>query len=473
MDLRTRPLVAGAAAMFAAGILNRLIGTLYRVLLVRAAGEDVVGIFQMTLPIYRLAWTLATAGLHVAIARLTADALGSGDLRAANRYGRVGFVLSMITAGIASLLLLATQPIWSERFLTDPRTDITFLVLPVLLFPAALSAALRGVLQGREQLSPIAISGFAEVVSRVPIVLLLVTWLLPYGPGWAAAGIAMGLCFGEVISVGYLGWVVKRGAHLKKLQARQGRTTASTFRRPGTTRLSPRKRHRFIVIDQLPVTMALLAIAAPLLLSGLVNGSLGMINVALIPRKLVEAGVTPADATIQYGRLFGMALPALYMPMVAIHPLVHAAIPAVAKRLAEGRIRSVKHVLLKCFGVTGIVSVVASIGFFTFGEEIGQLLYGVSGLGSLIVPLAFVAPFAYIDHICVGILYGLGRTGIALINSVAGSMLRLYLILTLVGNPQYGIVGALWAIIADYALTAVLHAGTLAILLPRAMKRRR
>ena len=70
MDLRRRPLLAGAAALFLAGIANRLIGTVYRVLLVRAAGEDVVGLFQMTMPVYRIVATIATAGIPVAIARL-------------------------------------------------------------------------------------------------------------------------------------------------------------------------------------------------------------------------------------------------------------------------------------------------------------------------------------------------------------------------------------------------------------------
>lgn len=461
MDIRRRPLVAGAAALFAAGLANRIIGTVYRVLLVRTAGEDVVGLFQMTLPIYRLAWTLATAGLHVAIARLTADALGSHDLKAANRFGRVGFTLSIVTAAAASSLLFLSQPIWSERVLTDSRTHITFLVLPLLLFPAALSASLRGVLQGREQLGPIAFSGFAEVTSRVPVVLLFVSLLMPLGPEWAAAGIALGLCFGELVSVGYLGWVVKKGSHLKRLIAKA----------PVSTPMHPRKqrekRSRFIVIDQLPVTLALFRLAAPLLLSGLVNGALGMINVALIPRRLVEGGILATEATALYGRLFGMALPALYMPMVAIHPLVHAAIPAIAKRLAERRKGAVKRLLLQCFTITGIVSVAASAGFWLYGEEIGQLLYGVNGLGALIVPLAVAAPFAYLDHIGVGVLYGLGRTGIALINSVAGSLLRLVLIIALVDNPAWGILGALWAVIADYALTSILHVIALSVILRR------
>ena len=168
-----------------------------------------------------------------------------------------------------------------------------------------------------------------------------------------------------------------------------------------------------------------------------------------------------------------MALPTLYMPMVAVHPLVHAAIPAVAKRLAEGRTRSVARLLFQCFSVAVTVAAVAAVGFWHYGEEIGRLLYGVSDLGSLITPLAFASPFVYVGHICAGVLYGMGRTGIAMFNTIAGSGLRLVLIYVLVADPKWGIQGALWAVVADYALTALLDLGALALLVPRALRRQR
>lgn len=470
MDLKKRPLVAGAAALFLAGVANRIIGTVYRVLLVRTAGEEVVGIFQMTMPVYRLAWTLAAAGLFVAIARLSADALGGKDRLKARRYGRVGLTLSLITAVGAATLLLLSRDLWAHHFLTDPRTSVTLWVLPFLLVPAALSAALRGVLQGQERLSPMAVSSFLEATSRVPVVLFFVTLLLPLGPAWAAGGIAAGLLFGEMISVAYLAWVVRRiwNEGGKRPKGQPNNHTPNRSKSTGRRRRRP----RFLVIDQLPLAASLLAVATPVLFSGLLNGSMGMFNVALIPRKLFEAGIGLEEATILYGRLFGMALPALYMPMVAVHPLVHAAMPAVAKRLAQGKIRAVKRLLVQCFFVAITVSGAASLLFFRYGEEIGRLLYGIDGLGELIVPLAAAAPFTYVGHVASGILYGLGRTGIVMVNSVVGNCVRLGLIFALVGDPQWGIVGALWAVVADYAITALLNLGAMAVFIPRVGKSR-
>lgn len=478
MDLKKRPLLAGAAALFLAGIANRLIGTLYRVLLVRAAGEDVVGLFQMTMPVYRIVATIATAGIPVAIARLSADSLGQRDFRGARRYFHVGVSLTMATATAAALFLLLTHRLWAFTVMTDSRTSIALAVLPLLLVPAALSASLRGVLQGQERLAPVALSSFAEAISRVPVVLLLVVLLLPMGAGWAAGGVAAGFVAGEIVSVYYLARAV-RGSW--DGTDRRSSDTQAKNRRSRSARSIPhalqfRLSQAFVPFwspKELPVVYRLAGIAAPVLLSGLVNGVLGMFNVALIPRELIEAGYAPREATVLYGRLFGMALPTLYMPMVAVHPLVHAAIPAVAKRLAEGRTGSVARLLIQCFAVAVTVAAVAAVGFWHYGEEVGRLLYGVSDLGALITPLAFAAPFVYIGHIAAGVLYGMGRTGIALFNTVAGSALCLVLIFLLVADPNWGILGALWAVVADYALTALLDVGALIVLVPRALRRKR
>ena len=73
---RRRPLVAGAVTLFLSGLAIRAVSTVYRVALVRVAGEDILGLYQLTLPIYRLGWTLATFGIPVAISQLSADRAG-------------------------------------------------------------------------------------------------------------------------------------------------------------------------------------------------------------------------------------------------------------------------------------------------------------------------------------------------------------------------------------------------------------
>ena len=71
-----RTLVAGAVTLALAGAVTRGIGAVYHVVVVRVAGPEALGLFQMAMPVYRLASGIASIGFHVAVVRLIADSLG-------------------------------------------------------------------------------------------------------------------------------------------------------------------------------------------------------------------------------------------------------------------------------------------------------------------------------------------------------------------------------------------------------------
>ncbi len=63
-----------------------------------------------------------------------------------------------------------------------------------------------------------------------------------------------------------------------------------------------------------------------------------MINVSLIPRRLLAAGFSMGEATELYGQLTGMVMPLLYMPMLLVFPVATVLTPAIADAAASGRI---------------------------------------------------------------------------------------------------------------------------------------
>src|SRR5690606_40155484 len=87
----------------------------------------------------------------------------------------------------------------------------------------------------------------------------------------------------------------------------------------------------------LAVARRLLRLATPLLLLQLVKNLTATINAVLIPRRLQAAGLTAAEATILYGELTGMALPLLYLPMVAVWPITQVLMPDLAAQAAQER----------------------------------------------------------------------------------------------------------------------------------------
>lgn len=453
---RRRPLLAGAATLFLAGVFTRLVGTLYRILLVRSAGEDILGLFQMVMPVYRVAFTLATLGLPIAIARLSADALGRKDETRAQRLCRVGVTLIGFSSAAIAIALWASSGLLAVDVLTDPRTRLPLSLLGLLLFPAALSAGYRSVLQGRERMGPVAVSTSVEALVRSPLVLYAVAVFMPLGTAWGAAGIVLGLTVGEIASLAVLIWAVRQ-ANIKGSLALPAALSPKSERAKASA--------RFVFIDHIPVGRRLLRVGLPVGGSGLINNLLNLFSVAVIPRSLALAGYTMEEAVRAYGRLSGMAMPLMYMPMVAVWPIIQVLVPAVSNRVAKGGVAAIRPMLRKAFWVAGAVGGAAALAFATLPDHLGVWLYGVADLEGLVRPLAVAAPVAYVGYVAQGILYGLGRTGLVMVNSVIGNCVRLALIWSLA--PSRGIEGVLWAMMADYGVTAALNL----VLLPSAIRR--
>lgn len=457
---KRHPLIAGAITLFLSGLFTRAVGTIYRIFLVRAAGEEVLGLFQMTLPVYRVALTLATLGLPIAIARLSAEASGRGRDREAARYQHIGLTLTLYSAIIVAIALIVSSDFLATTVLTDPRTRFPLLIIGLLLIPSSLAASYRGALQGKERMAPIAASSAIEAVVRSPLVLYFVAILLPFGASWGASAIVLGLTVGELFSLFVLIWALR--------QVHRSHPWGSDLP-PVPTAPWPRKSSvRFHLLDHIPVGKRLLRLGLPVSASGLLNNLLSLASVAIIPRRLALAGFAMEEAVRAYGRLSGMALPLLYMPMVAIHPIIQVTLPSVSSRIATGGTKAVRPLIRKSFAVALGIGGLASILFAFFPTHLSQILYGVSDLDMLVRPLAVAAPFAYVGHVAAGILYGLGRTRAVMTNSAIGNTVRLALVWHLGAQPTLGIYGVLIGSLADYVVTALLNLATLFSILRRA-----
>ncbi len=219
----------------------------------------------------------------------------------------------------------------------------------------------------------------------------------------------------------------------------------------------------------------LLALSLPLMATNLLNNVMSLITVALIPRLLQSSGYTATAATRAYGRLSGMAIPALYMPMMLVYPVVSVALPEITRLATQKSARATQRLqwlLRRVFLGTAVVTVLVAPLLWYQGNKIALILYGDATVSELIRPLALSVPFTFFGSVISGVLYGLGQTSWTMLSSMAGNLLRILLVYTLAGQPEWGIMGVLWAVIADNALTALLAGvGLLWIFAQRNMKR--
>jgi len=434
--MKERPIVRGTIILTAGGLVSRVIGALYRIVLIRLIGVEGLGLYQLPFPLFLLGISIATLGLPVGLSKVVADAVAAGEPERAHRMYLVSLRFTLVGAAVVATGLFMLAPVLASNLLTDERVLPVIRAVAIALFFSCISGTMRGYFHGRQDMVPSATSQVVEQIVRTAGSLLLAWWMLPRGPAWAAMGAMLGVALGEVASIVTLAaWIRLR------------RTTAVDSRAPR---------------DSLGGAMGrsgvgeLLSLSVPLALTRTLYSVERTVEVGLIPRRLEVIGYTAAQATAAYGQLTGIAVSLLFLPTVFIFPLTTALLPAVA----EMAVRTPETLSRRIGALTGValgLGAAAAVGFYSLGGWLAGTVYGVPEAGRLIRLLAVVAPVAYLEFISTSILNGLGKTRRVFEHTLAGVFVRLSLIQLLVSNPALGVGGVLWAYAAGHLVTAFMN----------------
>lgn len=72
----------GVAVLTITGVLSQLVGFVYRIGLTRLAGAEILGLYQLILPVYSVLLSLTSVGLTTAVSNLSAWYQALGNQRA-------------------------------------------------------------------------------------------------------------------------------------------------------------------------------------------------------------------------------------------------------------------------------------------------------------------------------------------------------------------------------------------------------
>ena len=105
-----KKVLGGAAVLGAAGIVVKLFGFLFRVVLANIIGAEGIAYYQASYPIYQFFLILATAGLPVAISKMVSENVVIGDYRSASDILKLS-IKPMLGIGFAGFVILNLHPI--------------------------------------------------------------------------------------------------------------------------------------------------------------------------------------------------------------------------------------------------------------------------------------------------------------------------------------------------------------------------
>jgi len=426
-------ILKGTILLTGAGLIVKLLGAAYRIPLARLIGAEGMGLYQMAYPVYLIFLSLSTAGLPIAISKMVAEQAAKKNLPGMKQIFKAALILLTILGVIGSLTMLLTSSWLANRIVADSRAVYAMWALAPAIFFMSLMSVFRGYFQGQQQMGPSAISQVVEQLVRVAVSLILASLLLNSGVEHASAGAAFGATAGGAAGLLFLIITAfrKRGS--------EPRTTPSKY--------SPEK--------LLAVIKKLLRFTLPIAAAVIIMPLLQALDSIIVPSKLQSIGYSVKSATSMLGVL-GNAWAVLYLPMIVTSAIAANMVPAIA---ASGNVRIKPELQAKIqqgLRLATIYLIPVAVILCLFGTSVYRIIYGVKGIEILgwLGPAVF---FLGIEQVTAGVLQGLNKPHLPLVNFIVGAMVKIMTTLIATGFPGLNLAGAALGTVCGSGITATLN----------------
>lgn len=423
---RRKVYLHNAMLLTASGLVLRMLGMGFRVVLSAYLGGEGMGLYQLILALYMVFVSLATAGINVAATRLAAQSLARGQGMGATLRGLCTTALGFGTAAMVAQALLAGPA--ARWLLHDVRAETALRILAPSLPFMAVSGALRGCFLASRRVTPNVVTQLIEQLVRMAVAVAGLRVLAQWGGGYGCAAVVLGNTVSEGVSCGLMLLFAAR---------------TPEFARRGSEPLHPYTRRE------------LYEIVLPVEGSRLLGSGLQAVESSLIPLTLSLYTGSRALAMTQYGNFKGMALPLLFFPFSVLSALSGLLMPEITRAYTRGDGKSTRRLIGTMLKLTGAFSLAAGACFVVFGPQLAQIVYRDAEVGRYVQVLGFVAPFMYLESMVDGVLKGLGEQLATFRYSLLDSVLRIATIALLL--PRYGIGAFLGIMIASNLLTFTLN----------------
>ena len=432
----------GAVILGIAGIIVKVFGAFFRIPLANIIGDTGMGYYQTAYPVYVLLLTLSTAGIPTAIARLVSERTTEGNHKEAYRIFTVSFRLLLAMGIVTSLLLFLGAPYIVQYMKGEPEAIYSMRsIAPALLF-IPIMAAFRGYFQGQQDMTPTASSQVIEQAFRVVFGLSMAVILLPAGLKFAAAGASAGAAAGGFFGlIGIFAIYMRRRSVIREncRNSPDGESEAAKS-----------------------ILWKIVVIAVPVTIGAAIMPIMTNIDLAIVVRRLVQSGYSSAEANSLYGQLSGFATPLINLPQVLTQAIAMSLVPAVASAFSAKDQEFLRYNTAFGIRTAMIIGMPCSVGLMVLSKPIMLLLYpaqqasAVNAAESLFI-LAFGAIFLSLVQTLTGILQGVKRQLIPVINLAIGAGIKVIITYVLTGIPSVNVKGAAAGTAAAYITAALLN----------------
>ena len=442
----------GAAILTVGVIIMKILGFFYKIPLGNILGDEGYSMFMGAYSIYYIFFTLATAGLPVALSRLVAEADANGRAKQEEKTFRVALV-TFTVIGLIFALIMFCFPQWlAASYLENPDAAPSVRAMAPAILLVCIVSAYRGYCQGNGNMLPTTVDEVLEVFFKVVSGLVIAVLVLraykgsPLALPMGSAGAIFGVSIGSAVSLAYM--IVYKHRHYSALAA------------PYSGGIDPNDipDDDDLVDPAMKIVKDILSIGIPIATGACIMALLNSVDSKLCMNRLQSAaGFSYREAKVLYG-VYGKAQTLFNLPAAFITPLTISIVPAISGALAKGDKKTAGSVSEDSLRISAFLAIPMGVGLAVLAKPIMDVLYPGSHLaGAGLLQVMGVASF----FVCLvlmenAILQASGREKLTMVTLITGGIIKIVINWFLVARRDINIYGAPVGTLCSYCAMAAM-----------------
>ena len=428
--MRKQSLLKGTLILGIAGILAKSMGILFRWPLIMLIGDEGIGYYQMSYPLYTFFIAVAS-GIPIAVSKMVAERSAVGDRAGAVQVLRDAlFIMIILGGGFSAFLFIFSRQLL-ELFKWHENSYYALIAISFAPLIISIMNSIRGFFQGMQNMYPTAVSQVIEQFGRVCIGVGLAYTLLPKGIQYSAGGAAFGAAAGGLLASAYL--------IIKYLRVRQEFTIIGA-RRDNS------------------ILGKLLHLAIPVSLGAATSSIMGLLDSLIVPSRLLETGLNSVQVATLFGQLTGKAMVLVSVPLTLSVALCTSIVPSISNANVLGKREEVINKVITAIRISSVIALPCFLGlYFMALPVLGLIFPGHADGYKILQVLCLTIPFIITSQTSTSMLQAIGKIYIPVINLGLGCLIKVIITYKLVAIPEVNIYGAAMGSIGGFMVASILN----------------
>ncbi len=487
MGAKKQNFLQGALILSIAAIIVKVIGAVYKIPLMNIIGGEGFGYYNTAYTIFTPLYTIATAGIPVAVARMVSECVTLGRYRDVRRIFQISMTCFLITGTAGSLIMLFGSKFLAGTVCGNPGAFLSVIVLSPAVFFLCMTSAYRGYYQGLRNMYPTAVSQVIEAVVKVAVGLALTVLVTKLGIseyaetgkflgmdlGLSAEGLSEESAIAPIAAAAAIAGVMIStmvGMLYMMISYRvkgDGISQPELYDAPEAT--SRKKLLKTLVIIAVPVCLATLStnITNLIDLVSLMNRMEYALRLDHFTVLEMYEGLLPEGLELEgipnylYGVYSGMPVTLFNLVPAIAMTFGTAALPNVASAWTTHNRHRIKNSIDTVLRLTTLIAIPAGIGLSVMSEEVLALLYPmrmneVAIAAPLLKVMGITVIFVCTCASCHSILQGIGKERLPLIFMLIGAAVKLVVNYIFVAIPSFNIQAAPYGSLICYIIIMIM-----------------